>query len=88
MDAIDIVFSTVRKLGTLTNKAQSCWGADRWEHNGIAAMLEDDGYTQHIRWGDRLECYQTAGRKIEYKLGNEKDLNILAQGLTEPYYMV
>jgi hypothetical protein len=42
----------VRENGELTNKAQSCWGADRWEltvgDKHITFSLEDDGYTQRI----------------------------------------
>jgi len=75
------VMAVVRANGVLTNKAQSCWGADTWEYNGVTAQLCDDGYTQRVIWGERLFCYQTYNHPMVFVRGTEKDLEVLAKGL-------
>lgn len=46
------LWNIIRDNGKLTNQAQSCWGADRWEYtkDGVTAeaTLEDDGYVRAI----------------------------------------
>ena len=67
--------------GKLINKAQSCWGMDRWEYNGIGVGLGDDGYTDFVFWGDRLRCNHTHGHDTIYDYGTYEDLLTLYTGL-------
>lgn len=78
---IGMIFEYVRKNGMLTNKAQSDWGQDRWDYNGIVVGLGDAGYTKMIQWGDRLYVWDTYGRDIKYENGDENELRILFKGM-------
>jgi hypothetical protein len=42
------IFAYIRDNGMLVNKAQSAWGADRWECDSLFATLEDDGNTRTV----------------------------------------
>lgn len=66
--------------GEMTNKAQSCWGRDQWELNGLIAGIEDDGFTDYIRYGDVLECRDNGGH-VEYTIGGMSELFRIHKGL-------
>ena len=74
------IFCFVRNHGTLTNKAQSAWGADRWEYEChgevIAVTLEDDGYTQGV-FATSVKARHTEGRDVVFKFGDEQALKDL-----------
>lgn len=82
---ISTIFKIVSQKGTLTGKAQSCWGADTYTLNGVGVALMDDGYTQSVTWGDRLRVVHTIGRDIQYDYGNTEELDILYNGIIQQY---
>ena len=67
----------VARNGKLIHKAQSAYGMDKWELGNITVGLGDDGYTDYISWGDRLDCHSTYGRDIIYRNGNHLGLHKL-----------
>ena len=66
--------------GEMTNKAKSCWGRDQWELNGLTVGLEDDGFTDYIRYGDTLEC-RDDHHGVKYSIGGMSDLFRIHKGL-------
>ena len=80
-DMIHQIRHFVAEHGELVNKAQSCWGMDRWEHNGVGVGLGDDGFTDFVFWGDRLSCSHTYNRDVVYSKGNAEELTTLFEGL-------
>lgn len=67
----------IRSNGTLINKANSSYGADRWELGLLANTLEDDGYTTCIHSQNLgLRIADCCGR-IEVRKGNIEDLDVL-----------
>jgi hypothetical protein len=81
---INQIVDIVRENGELTNVARSDWGVDTWKWHGIIVGVADAGYTKYIKWGDRLEIWYTYGKDIDYRLGNENEINTLHEGLTLP----
>jgi len=83
---IGSVFEAVRSQGRLTNRAQSDWGMDTWELNGVLVGLSDAGYTQSVKWGDRLYVWYTHNSvcdKPHYEIGDEHELRLLFLGITQ-----
>lgn len=80
-DMIQSIRCHIAKVGKMTNKAQSDWGMDRWEYNGITVGLGDAGYTNFVSWGDRLQCHHTIGSDVVYGKGDINELEILFNGI-------
>ena len=80
---IQFIYHHVSKNGKCINKAQSCWGADRYEWKGITVTLEDDGYTNGVFYGNRLKCRTTCDRPVTYDAGDAKMLHIVYSGLID-----
>ena len=85
-------FSTICKFiranGQLVRKAQSCWGADRWEIECEAGKLvttvEDEGYTQGL-FAEGLGVRSTCGENLKFEEGSEEVLeNLFAKILKLP----
>jgi len=80
---IDFIFYHVSRNGECTNQAKSAWGMDTYEWHGITVGLCDDGYTQCVIYGDRLDCDHTVGRDIRFSKGDEKALHMVYSGVTQ-----
>lgn len=80
-DMISLIFELVSKKGLLTNSAQSDWGQDRWEYNGVVVGLGDAGYTKMVKWGDRLHVWWTCGANPVFDRGDINELTILYKGI-------
>ena len=76
MSTLNHIADFVRKNGTRTNTAKSCWGADCWELGNLITTVEDDGYTTGL-FSLEVEARQTADYDIEFYKGGEKELEEL-----------
>ena len=76
-EQLTTIWKFIKANGTLVNKAQSAWGADRWELDcdagRLVATLEDDGYTQAVI-ADGLIVRSTCGHELNFSKGNEGTL--------------
>lgn len=79
-EQLTTIWKFIKANGTLVNKAQSAWGADRWELDcelgHLAATLEDDGYTRAVA-ADGLIVRSTCGYDLTFSKGDQEKLDQL-----------
>lgn len=76
-EKLTTIWKFITTNGTLVRRAQSSWGADRWELDcelgQLVATLEDDGYTKAVIT-DELQVRHTYFRDLNFSKGNEGTL--------------
>jgi hypothetical protein len=79
-EQLTTIFKFIKANGKLVRRAQSAWGADRWELDcelgRLAATLEDDGYTQAII-GMGVVARQTCDYELSFSKGDQEKLDQL-----------
>lgn len=85
-EMISWINKKIKQIGKRPYKqANSAYGVDWYQYNGVTVGLADEGYTDIVIWGDRLYCYYTYGRaKPVYRAGNCYELEILYYGMGGP----